>query len=525
MRTCFPGSRRTTESACMSRMAFALCVVWILCTGCSAPKYSMAEVGKALSEKDYSSLEGQLVVRVFVVSMFTATPPGGGAPFPAAGFKFEAGAVRASGQLSSLAGLEMPWQGVEQWVKRVIREGSGGLLLATEFLVTPGRPNQAVDGRAIPYLENWEFDKRGVATEVRKRLRPGTELATRVSEMSDHNVFLVDFQLSKRVASLETRTIVGGGTRPSGRKLSDLALEMPREGMQRFATITPIRHGHAMFVAHFSQQYERKTSDGQPAMDISRHVFYIVGVERVGKQIDLNVERTAKPPPRRYALNLTWEIPFEEEDGVDAADRPPVGAASGARLRPLDGLQVSQLLLKRSERRSAVACTLGMAVAEGSSATFETAEMSSYVAGITPEPGPDSEPPYRFDVRRAKAGILFRGALTAQKDSLRLSGYCRLADPSIVVADLREMLSLRRPKDSFEKYRLGRCVQELADADFTTPVSHDSNWQVCLPWREELNGKVRRRLPATYRKVYLGLSCTDRNGHAQTGSRAEPAGQ
>jgi len=525
MRTFFCRSRRTAAGARISRIALALSVFWILCAGCRAPKYSVADVEKALTSKDYSSLEGQLVVRVLVVNLFMTTPSGGGTPFPAAGFTFEEGEVRASGQFSSLAGLEMPQRRLDRWVARLIREGSGGVLLATEFLVTPGRPNQAVDSRAIPYLQNWEFDKKGVATEVRKRLRPGAELTTCVSEMSDRDLFLVDFRLSKRVASLEKRRILGDENGPPGRNLQDLVLEMPREGMQQLATVVPIRRGHAVFLAHFSQQYQREAPGGESAMDVSRHVFYIVGVERAGRWLDLEVDRPTEPPPRRYALDLTWEIPLEGEDGGEAAQKPQVKEANGARLKLLEARQVSRLLLKRAERKSAVACALGMAVAEGASATFETADMSSYVAGITPEPGPGAEPPYRFDVRRAKAGILFKGALAAQKDSLRLSGHCRLADPYVVVVDSREMPSVRRPKDSFEKYRFERCVQELAEADFAAPASGDSIWQLYLPWREDVNGKSWKRLPAAYRPVYLGLSRIDQHERAKAVLGSEPAGQ
>lgn len=478
----------------------------VVANGCGPSGTVKRQVAEALTQPDYSVLQRQVVVRVVVAGIVTTSAAGPHETFPIPGFRLQNNTLLPHDSLATLAGTEMPWGKFRAWLNALSGDDSARILLSTEFLVTPGVPNEAAQDRSLRYLANWRFAQKEPPAEIRKRLYPGVSLVTCVSEIPGHAPLLVDFTLRKSNALLQEGKILKQFVPPAGDILPDLTVQLPMQELQRFATITPVRNGHAMVLAHFCRQYHQQAAGKQPAMNIASHLLYLVSVQRVGQWLDLPLADAGAVPPARCALDFTWSIPWDGDAPVDVARRPGARASDTILLSVLDRRDLSARLRARAQATGNVTGTLGMVVAD-SPALFEMAETSSYVVGLAPPPSPKITLPCKLDIRTAKTGILLEATRVPAQDDFSVSGRCRIADPYLILPDPQKMLSVRRPEDPvlLEKFFLSRCVQTLAEGAFSVVFGENSAWQATLPWREDINNETKNILPQLQRQVFFSV--------------------
>ena len=506
----------------------AFCACLVLISGCSPARDPSQRLSEALAERDFSVLFRQVVVRVYVIGIRKTAHDDEKISFPYPGFRFENGAIRPATEAALLAGTEMTREEFGAWINQLSQDRTGSILLSTEFLVEPGRSSQASKEVSQTYVANWEFAGNGAGIAQVEELRPGTTLSTRVKEIPGQTALLVRFKLRMRAASTRNTVVIKESESDNGETNPGLNIELPREALQCVTTTAPVRDDHAVILAHLIQQYRRPRSGLRHAENMHRHLLFAVSVRRVGHWPEPEEPAPTVAVPRRYVVNLIWDMP---ERPLQPAQRQAHGVASPVKrthLVPLSDKKLRMVFRRQTAGTDAIACALGIAAAEGRSATFEIAEDQSYVEGVSPDPSPDAERPYRFAVRKARTGLRLKTQCVTRGSSVLLTVECRLADPCVLTSNPKRMLSVRQPPSGKRKenYLFSSCIQNVGEGQLEVSAAPGGNWQVRLPWHEEVNGQKQRALSATHRLVLMTLRSADislTDGHKETPGNAGTA--
>ena len=174
--------------------------------------------------------------------------------------------------------------------------------------------------------------------------------------------------------------------------------------------------------------------------------------------------------------------------------------------RPLERTAALEAFRKQN-RPGEVAFGVGIVIAEGQTATFESSAKRPCVIGVAPVPSPKARRPYRFVLHKTRAGLSFKARLTREDQALIVTTHCRLADPPLFVEEKKSMLSVRQPATgtAMAEYLFNQSLQHIGEGNMAITVDKHQTWQLSVPWRFETNGVPGKSAAGTQRAIMFSL--------------------
>lgn len=297
----------------------------------------------------------QFAVQLQVIEL-KEQPSAGDALFPAPGFRLEDGVVLPTEEPGTLVGLELTPEEYVRWADK-LKSARAELYMAPEFTIWPGRPAGNRESTEIPYIGNWLFRNR-FGSPQRRAVDRVIAVSLLPSLFEGRKEALMNMNVSWNLARLREFHVIPPVLSGKKQIAPGLAVQLPEQRAQSFATAFTVRDGGTVIVAHCIHQTAAPETGR-----VREHFFYILTSRRIGREFGRKPPVAPAPLPQRYALSLSS---LEWAPSADEAAPETVTAASSA----------------AGSAASADAWTCGLLCVAQTPAMWDWSETASCVTGV-----------------------------------------------------------------------------------------------------------------------------------------------
>jgi len=380
-----------------------------------------------------------------------------------------AGAVMTIGQLLA-------------WFNDLEVYGAATSYMTMQLAAVPDKTASVSKARTILFPSNWTFDRNGARKRNRDTSRSGA-IVTATPTLTE-NPDILKIALDCRVSSIQLQklTAAHGTLTENPGDAIPMKIELPSRTLQDLNIEFSLEYGHAIILAH---QIARVRS--QPA--IRQHILYLTALTRSPvwpKTYSSPSEPLHEP---QHALVLYWpQYPGRVEFRPEASHGE--AASNQVLLRGLSHDALTSRLQLLQNEGIADSRLLGIALARGCVATFDTGGKNDYVSGLMKDTSSEGADSQTFDIRTARSGISLQCAMASTETFPDIDVNTCLASAPQIERFTREMPTPRKPVQSnlMEKFTFQTCTQQVASFEQHLATTDNHMWELNLPFRTARNG-------------------------------------